>query len=254
MNLRENIERLRKSVAETARRAGRNPDAIGILLVTKTVTPERIREAFQAGVYDFGENRVQELFKKKSELALPIRWHMVGHLQTNKVKQILGEVDLIHSLDRPELAEAIERQAKARGIRRVPVLIQIKVSDEESKFGFAPAAVRDFVATLEKDSPIEIRGLMAIGPMMPAQQSSQTAAQQSSQTAAQQSSQTADEDKIRAAFRAVRKCREELARQFPEKNWDVLSMGMSADYRIAIEEGSTLIRIGTAVFGMRGSK
>ncbi len=238
MTLRDSIDRLRKSVAETTRRVGRNPEDIRIVLVTKTVTSERIREAFEAGVQDFAENRVQELVAKKSELALPIRWHMIGHLQTNKVKQVLGEADLIHSLDRPELAAEIERQARVRGIKRVPVLIQVKVSDEESKFGFAPAAVPDFVAALAKDSPIEIRGMMAIGPF----------------ALAQQSSQTANGNKIRAAFRAARESRDEMARRFPEKKWDVLSMGMSADYKIAIEEGSTLIRIGTAVFGMRDSK
>lgn len=225
MTLSENIERLRKSVAETARRVGRNPDEIGIMLVTKTVPLERIREAFQAGARDFGENRVQELLAKKSELALPIRWHMIGHLQTNKVKQILGEVDLIHSLDRPGLAVEIERQAKGLGIGRVPALVQIKVSEEESKFGFAPAAVGDFVAGLAKDSPIEVRGLMVIAP------------------------QTDNETQIRGAFRATRQLRDDLAQRFPEKGWGLLSMGMSADYKIAIEEGATLIRIGTAVFG-----
>lgn len=239
MTLREKIDLLRKSVAEAARRAGRSPDEISIVLVTKTVATEKIREAFQAGSLDFAENRVQELSLKKKELSgVPIRWHMIGHLQTNKVKQIVGEVDLIHSLDRPELAAEIERQAGIRRVNRVPVLIQVKVAEEESKSGFAPDAVADFVVSIRKDSPLEIHGLMAIAPLT-----------------AEQSSQMANKEaQIRGAFRATRELRDDLARRFPEKSWDILSMGMSGDYKIAIEEGSTLIRIGTAVFGMRGSK
>ena len=215
--VRDAILKLRQSI----------PEGVRFLLVTKTVGEDRVREAFEAGVSDFGENRVQELLAKKKKLPPGIRWHMIGRLQTNKVKRILGEVVLIHSLDRPELAREIEKQAGVKKIKQVDCLIQVNSSGETSKSGFAPAEVEGFAASLAPDSPVRIRGLMAVGPL------------------------TEDCEKIRRAFRAVKNLRETLKQKFPERDWGILSMGMSGDYRIAVEEGANWLRIGSAVFGKR---
>ena len=226
-SIRENILRLENSIRAAALAAGRRPEEIGFLLVTKTVPAEKIKEGVQAGAADFGENRVQELLAKKKLLAPGLRWHMIGHLQTNKVRQILGEVVLIHSLDRPELAAEIGRAARAKKIPAVDCLVQVNSTGEETKFGLAPEDAEDFVASLPADSPIRVKGLMTIGPL------------------------TAAEGEIRKAFRLLKRMQEQFQKRFPEKSWDVLSMGMSGDYRIAIEEGATLLRIGRAVFGER---
>jgi pyridoxal phosphate enzyme (YggS family) len=192
--------------------------------VTKTVSTNGILEAYQAGERDFGENRVQEWQEKKDALPQDIRWHLIGHLQTNKVKYVIGRTVLIHSLDRLELADAIEKQAKARGIAEVPCLVQVNMSGEESKFGLDPARVEDFVRQMPLRPSIKIRGLMSMGPL------------------------TEDEGKIRECFRKSQELREDLKKKFSQYSWDILSMGMSADYRIAIEEGANMLRIGSLVF------
>jgi hypothetical protein len=221
------IQNLKQSIREIAVKTGRDPDEIQLVLVTKTVEPGRILEAYQAGERDFGENRVQEWQDKKDALPEDIRWHLIGHLQTNKVKHVIGRVALIHSLDRLELADAIEKQAKAKGIAEVPCLVQVNMSGEKSKFGLDPDGVANFVGQMSLRSSIKIRGLMSIGPL------------------------TEDQGRIRDCFRKTRELSETLKKKFPQCSWDVLSMGMSADYRVAIEEGSNMLRIGTLVFGER---
>ncbi len=226
------LDQIREGIRLAALKAGRSPDEISFLAVSKTVEPERVAEAFRAGVRAFGENRVQNLLSKKSDpvlAKLPIQWHMIGHLQTNKVKQVIGEVSLIHSLDSVDLAVEIDRQASARGIRYVDCLIQVNSSGEETKHGFELDGVADLIPLMKK-SRIRIRGLMTIGPL------------------------TEDQEKIRASFRAVRNLRDELQQKFSGYDWSILSMGMSGDYEIAIEEGATLLRIGSAVFGPRPAK
>lgn len=220
------IQSLKDSIRQTAEKAGRKPEEIGLVLVSKTVSVDRIREAFETGHRDFGENRVQDLADKFQALPSDIRWHMIGHLQTNKVKQVLGKTVLIHSLDRPELAEVLEKQAEARGLNQVDCLIQVNSSGETSKFGLPLEKTADFVNGL-KLMRVRIRGLMTIGPL------------------------TDDEKQIRQAFRRTRELRDDLRAQFKSHSWDILSMGMSGDYKIAIEEGSTLLRVGSAVFGAR---
>ncbi len=227
MTIKSSIQDLRRSIHETAVKADRDPESIRLVIVTKTISQERILEAYQAGERDFGENRVQEWQEKKDALPQDIRWHLIGHLQTNKVKYVIGQVALIHSLDRVELADAIEKQAKAKGIAEVPCLVQVNVSGEESKFGLDPAQVEDFVKQMALRPSIRIRGLMSIGPL------------------------TEDEGKIRGCFRKTREFLEDLKRKFPQYGWDVLSMGMSDDFRIAIEEGSKMLRIGSLIFGKR---
>jgi PLP dependent protein len=227
MKLQENILRLEAAIAAAAKRAGRLREEIGYVLVTKTVPLERIREAAGLGICELGENRVQELIQKQAELPETIHWHMIGHLQTNKVKQVVGRVVLIHSVDRPELVLEIEKQAKKTGTAEVNALIQVNSSGESSKFGVRPEDVFDLAAGVSGDSPLKIRGLMTIGPL------------------------TADAEKIRESFRLTRGLRDRLREKFPRKQWDILSMGMSGDYEIAVEEGATLLRIGSAVFGQR---
>ena len=227
MTIKSSIQNLRRSIHETAVKANRGSGSIHLVIVTKTILTERILEAYQTGERDFGENRVQEWQEKKDALPQDIRWHLIGHLQTNKVKYMIGQISLIHSLDRIELADAIEKQAKAKGIAGVPCLVQVNMSGEESKFGLDPAHVEDFVRQMPLRPSIKIRGLMSIGPL------------------------TEDEVKIRECFRKTRELLEDMKRKFPQYVWDVLSMGMSDDFQIAIEEGSNMLRIGSLIFGKR---
>lgn len=234
--LARKISDLQNSIQSIAQRAHRDPKAMGLILVTKTVSCERIEEAFQAGIRDFGENKMQELLEKQPKLSSEIQWHFIGHLQTNKVKFLLedarlgGKLPLLHSLDRRELAEAIEKEARKRGLAKVPCLIQVNSSGETTKGGFKPEDVEKFVRELSPNSVLDIQGLMTLGPL------------------------TEDAAKTRQAFRSVAELQQNLKQSFPEKKWDILSMGMSSDYPIAIEEGSTLLRIGSAVFGPRSLK
>ncbi|MBI3306889.1 MAG: YggS family pyridoxal phosphate-dependent enzyme [Candidatus Omnitrophica bacterium] len=193
MTIAEKISSLRSSIDETARKAGKNPGQIKLILVTKTVSPDKIGQAFETGVSDFGENRVQELIEKKKQLPAELRWHMIGRLQTNKVKEILKEVVLIHSLDRAELAQAIEKHARERGVKNVDCLIQINSTGEKTKGGFRPEETADFAASLAQDSPVRIRGLMTIGPL------------------------GGDENEIRKSFRCVRELKEKLQKNFRTK-------------------------------------
>jgi len=224
MTIESNIQNLKQSILTTAEKANRGPELIRLVIVTKTISPEGILEVYQAGERDFGENRVQEWREKKDVLPKDVRWHLIGHLQTNKVKYVIGQVALIHSLDRLELADEIEKQARSKGIADVPCLVQVNMSGEESKSGLDPARVADFVRQMPLRPSIRILGLMSIGPL------------------------TEDEGKIRECFGKTRRLREALKKEFSRCGWDILSMGMSADYRIAIEEGSNMLRIGSLVF------
>ena len=230
MSIASHILDLKRRVQKILESTGKLPDSVRIVLVSKTVEPLRILEAFQAGIQDFGENRVQELLRKKKELPDAIRWHMIGHLQTNKVKDIITEVELIHSIDRPELVREIEKEAVRRHIGRVQGLIQVNTSEEESKFGLRRSEVEGFVAGISIESPLKILGLMTIGPL------------------------TAESETIRKSFRALKEIQEKVKLRFPKHSWNILSMGMSGDFPMAIEEGATLIRVGTAVFGARTAK
>lgn len=222
----ERIRQLEGSILEAVLEAGRKPETVRYILVSKTVPEEKILEAFQAGVNEFGENRVQELIEKKRRMPTGLKWHMIGHLQTNKVRQVAGEAELIHSLDRLELAREIDRQASLKKMGPVPCLIQVNSSGEKTKFGLPPSEAESFVEQI-KDLKIRLRGLMTIGPL------------------------TQDEKEIRRAFRQTADLFKRLAPRFPAAEWSILSMGMSGDYKIAIEEGATLLRIGSMVFGER---
>ncbi len=229
----ESIAKLNDSVADAAVRCRRQPEEILTVLISKTVPVERIQEAYNAGVRDFGENRIQEWLPKMEALPPDIRWHIVGHLQTNKIRYLFdrplqhsGRVPFIHSVDRPEIAQELVRMAIKKNVSRVPCLIQVNSSHEATKGGFEPDEVASFLRSW-KETVLEFQGLMTIGPL------------------------TEDTEAVRGAFKTVRGLLEQLKRDFPAWPWKILSMGMSGDYKIAIEEGANVLRIGSLVFGSR---
>jgi PLP dependent protein len=214
-NMRANLERVRERIARAAERSGRRPNDVLLIGVSKTVPAERIREAVAAGLPALGENRVQEAREKIQALGRPIPWHLIGHLQSNKVKDALGLFDLIHSLDRLELAREIDR--RATGL--VDVLLQVNIAGDASKTGFPPSEVKPALEALATYRRVRVRGLMVIPPM-------------------------AEAAATRSWFQALRRLGEDIGLA-------ELSMGMSADFETAIEEGATMVRIGTAIFGAR---
>mgnify|MGYP000980875569 CR=1 FL=1 len=227
MSIRENIESIIEEKERIARAAGRNPEEILLCAVTKTRTPEEINEAIDCGITDIGENKVQEILDKYDRIK-PVRWHMIGHLQTNKVKYIIDKVSLIHSVDSGRLAEEIDKRAKQHGIV-MDILIQVNAAMEESKFGITTKETDAMLhAILDHCKNVRIRGLMCIAPF--------------------------EEDPHDTAvwFKEVAKLYETYAKiKHDNLDFKYLSMGMSHDYRVAIEEGSNLLRIGTAIFGAR---
>ncbi len=223
----ERIRQVRLRVAEAAVRSGRNADDVTIIAVTKTVPIERIALAYELGLKVFGENRVQEARAKIAVLHYPLmRWHLIGHLQTNKVARAAELFDLIHSVDSARLAGALERSAAQRG-RTVPVLLQVNVSGEASKEGVSPAALPALVEEVLGLPHVRVQGLMTIAP------------------------DTTQPEEVRPVFRRLRELRDELRERFPYGSWNDLSMGMSNDFLVAIEEGATMVRIGRAIFGER---
>jgi hypothetical protein len=215
-------EDIRDRIARAAARAGRDPADVLLIGVTKTLPPESARAAFGLGLRDLGENRVQELLEKGAALAdLPVRWHLIGHLQTNKVKAVLPHVAMIHSVDSVRLAEQIQLHAGSP----IDVCLQVNTSGETTKFGVAPSDVRPQAAAIRGLPHLRLRGLMTLGPL------------------------TEDRTAIRASFQMLRELLAVLRAEVPDAS--VLSMGMSGDYEIAIEEGATHIRVGTALFGPR---
>jgi len=223
-----NIESVRGRIAAACRRAGRRPEDITLVAVSKTFPAERIREVVRAGVSDIGENYVQEVLPKREALAgEPIRWHFIGHLQSNKAKSIAAWVTMVHTLDSQALAQELDARA-ARANRTIDALVEVNTTGEQSKFGISPDQVLPFVRSLEGFPHIRICGLMTIGPFLP------------------------DPEGSRPMFRRLRELRETLARH-SQQNLDPvhLSMGMTGDFEVAVEEGATLLRIGTALFGSR---
>ena len=223
----ENYKKVRKNVDDICNKCGRDPSEVLLLAVSKTKPKEDIMELYNAGVRDFGENYVQELREKHEDLPKDIRWHMIGHLQRNKVKYIAEYVDLIHSVDSYELAETIDKEAKKHE-RVIPVLIEVNAGEEDSKFGLSIKETPAFVESISGFSNIKIRGFMTSAPY------------------------TDDTELLHDVFRSMR----ELILDTKVKNHNnyevnVLSMGMSNDYNIAIEEGSTIVRVGTDIFGAR---
>ncbi len=226
-SIRENIDAVNRIKGQAAVKSGREPEDVLLCAVTKTRTAEEINEAIDAGITDIGENKVQEIMDKFDSVK-PVRWHMIGHLQTNKVKYIIDKVSMIHSVDSLHLAQEIDRRAAQHNIA-MDILIQVNSAQEESKFGIAADETEGMIRDiLDKCPNLRIRGLMCIAPF------------------------AENPEDVRIYFAQVKKLYDEYG-SIEHKNLDFkyLSMGMSHDYEAAISEGSNLIRVGTAIFGER---
>ena len=225
--IRTNIEAVEERICSACKRAGRDRSEVRLICVTKTKPVEMLQEAYEAGQRDFGENKVQEICRKKPDLPPDIRWHMIGHLQRNKVRQLIGQTAMIHSVDSLRLAETISAEAVRAGIR-IPVLIEVNMAGEESKFGLAKEDVEELVRAAAALEGIQISGLMTIAPY------------------------TEDPETNRPYFAGHRELAVDIGQKCIDNvSMSVLSMGMTGDFEVAIEEGATHIRVGTGIFGER---
>lgn len=225
--LKENIEAVRKNIEKACEKSGRNPKDVLLLPVSKTKPVEMIQEFYDFGIRSFGENYVQELCDKVDKLSDDINWHMIGHLQRNKVKYIVGKVAMIHSVDSIRLAEAISKEAVKKDVT-VDILIEVNVGMEENKFGITVESAYEDIKEMAKLPNIAIKGLMTSAPFVE------------------------NSEDNRKYFRQLK----QLSVDIQSKNIDnvdmgILSMGMTNDYIVAIEEGATIVRVGTAIFGAR---
>jgi hypothetical protein len=227
--IKENLERVRERIARAADRVGRGPDAIMIVAVTKTHGPEIVTAAIEAGVADIGENKVQEFLAKASAVKLPCRWHLVGHLQTNKVAKVIGRFALIQSVDSFRLAEELSRAGGKAGVT-TDVLLEVNTSGEESKFGLPLNGAMTMCGLISGLPNLRIRGLMTVGPLV------------------------SDSTVVGAAFAKLRLLKEEIeAARIENVSMEHLSMGMTDDFETAIVEGSTMVRLGRVLFGERSA-
>lgn len=228
--LKENLANVEKNIEQACKNAGRSRDEVTLIAVSKTKPVEMLQEIYDENIRDFGENKVQELCSKMEQLPSDIRWHMIGHLQRNKVKYIVGKVELIHSVDTYRLAEEINIQAKKQNVI-VPILVEVNIAHEESKFGISAEDAILLVEEISKLENIRIKGLMTIAPYVE------------------------NPEDNRLYFRKIK----QLSVDITNKNIDnvfmeILSMGMTGDYMVAIEEGATMVRVGTVIFGERNYK
>ncbi len=226
-DIKANLEKVRGQIREAAEMNGRNADDVLLVAVSKTRTPEEINIAIDAGVTDIGENKVQEIMDKFDDIK-PVRWHMIGHLQTNKVKYIIDKVSMIHSVDSYKLAAEIDKRAAAKGIL-MDILIQVNSAHEESKFGISTDETEKLIGDiLENCENVRIRGLMCIAPF------------------------AEDPEDIKVYFDEVKEQYDRFGRiDHPRLDFRYLSMGMSHDFQVAIAAGSNLVRVGSAIFGER---
>ena len=228
MMLQENYESIDKKITEACKRAGRNRDAVTLIAVSKTKPLSDIEELLQnTDAENFGENKVQELVDKYEHISRPVKWHMIGHLQTNKVKYIVDKVCLIHSVDSVNLAKTIEKEAAKHNVV-VPVLIEVNVAGEESKFGVSVEETEDLIRQIKDFPHIHIDGLMTIAPFVE------------------------NSEENRGVFKKLYELYVDMKRKnIDNVTMNVLSMGMTGDYQTAIEEGATMVRVGTGIFGTR---
>ena len=225
--VKENYNYVKQQVEETAKACGRDPKEIALIAVSKTKPLENIEELIEIGVEDFGENKVQELCDKYEHVSQPVRFHLIGHLQTNKVKYIVDKACLIHSVDSLKLAQTIQKEAAKKQVI-AQILIEVNVAEEDSKFGLHTEDVIPFIQEISTMPNLHVNGLMTIAPFVD------------------------DPEDNRKYFRTLK----QLSLDITSKNIDnidmnVLSMGMTNDYKVAIEEGATMVRVGTAIFGAR---
>ena len=225
--LKENLYQVQENMKEACRRSGRAESDVTLIAVSKTKPLPMLEEAYSLGIRDFGENMVQELVDKAEQLPDDIRWHMIGHLQRNKVKYIVDKVYMIHSVDSLRLAEEISKEAVKRGII-VNILIEVNVAGEESKFGVTPEDTPGLVQEISHLPGILVRGLMTIAPFV----------------------ENAEDNRI--FFSALKKLYVDITnKNIDNVRMDYLSMGMTGDYEVAIEEGASFVRVGTGIFGER---
>ena len=225
--IRENLDIVERNIQAACDKAGRDRSEVTLVAVSKTKPVSDLMEAYDAGIRVFGENKVQELVEKMEKMPGDIHWHMIGHLQRNKVKYIVGKVELIHSVDNTELAEEINRRADKAGVVQ-DILIEVNIADEETKFGIAREKVRDFYVNISKLPYVNVRGVMCIAPYV------------------------VDPEQNRHYFADLRKIFVDITNNIVDNNRvDIMSMGMTGDYQVAIEEGATPIRVGTGIFGAR---
>ena len=225
--LKENIDYVESEIRKACERSGRSCEEVTLLAVSKTKPVCMLQKAYELGLRVFGENKVQELAGKYDELPEDIEWHMIGHLQRNKIKYIIGKVSLIHSVDSLRLAEAIEKEAAKQNIS-TNILIEVNVAGEKSKFGLMPEEVFEFTEKVSEMSHIRVKGLMTIAPYVE------------------------NPEENRPVFAHLKKLSVDIAKKNGHNiNMSVLSMGMTNDYRVAIEEGATMVRVGTGIFGER---
>ncbi|WP_242938874.1 YggS family pyridoxal phosphate-dependent enzyme [Peptostreptococcus russellii] len=228
MSIAKNLDKVRQNIKDVAQKCGRKPEEILLLGVTKTVDIDVVEEAIELGITDVGENKPQELTRKYEAIGDKVKWHQIGSLQTNKVKYIIDKVELIHSLDRISLAKEIQKRAEKEDLD-INCLVQVNVSKEESKHGIYKEDVENFIRECSSNyDRIKIKGLMTMAPF------------------------DASREEIRSVFKDLK----DLSVKISDMNIDnvemkELSMGMSGDYEIAIEEGATIVRIGTSIFGKR---
>ena len=224
LGLQERIAQVQERIAAAARRAGRDPDAVTLVAVSKTVDRAAVDEAYRAGLRQFGENRVQEAKAKfGSGRPADLTLHLIGTLQTNKAKDAVALFDVVHSVDRAGVVDALGKRAAQAG-RRLPVLLEVNVAGEASKQGADPAEAPALVARLAGQGWLQLRGLMTMAPLV------------------------ADQEETRPVFRALRRLRDDLRRANPGLELPDLSMGMTNDYPVAVEEGATIVRVGRAIF------
>ncbi len=225
--LKENLTEVQSRVEQACKRAGRDVTEVTLIAVSKTKPITDLQEIYNAGVRDFGENKVQEMCDKMENMPKDINWHMIGHLQRNKVKYIVGNVALIHSVDSYRLAEEINIQAKKKGIV-VPILVEVNIADETTKFGVSKEDAMELVRQIASLDALSIKGLMTIAPYV------------------------VDPEENRAYFRKIKELSVDIDNQnIDNVSMDILSMGMTGDFEVAIEEGATMVRVGTGIFGKR---
>lgn len=226
MTVKDRYEIVLENIKKACERSGRNPEDITLISVTKTHGAELINEAIDAGAKDIGENKAQELCNKYDDVK-PVRWHFIGHLQTNKVKTIVDKVVMIHSVDSDKLASEIDKRAKSSGVV-MDILVEINIGMEDSKSGATEEEARDLIKKIRDEyQNLRVRGLMCVPPI------------------------TDNPENSRKYFKKLKDIFDSIKELSGDENFDTLSMGMSGDYEVAIEEGATVVRVGTAIFGAR---
>lgn len=227
MMLKENLANVNENIRRACEKSGRPTEDVTLIAVSKTKPVSMLREIYDAGVRDFGENKVQEICEKYEQLPGDVKWHMIGHLQRNKVRQIIDKVCMIHSVDTYRLAEEINIQAKKHRVV-MPILVEVNIADEQTKFGISKDDAMLLVEEIAHLDGLRIQGLMAVAPYVD------------------------DPEENRKYFREIKQLAVDIqAKRLDNVDMSMLSMGMTGDYAVAIEEGATMVRVGTAIFGER---